>query len=992
MRIINANLGCKLVLGRQSENNRTQVVFDYSDMAAEFPGGLATIVARRPNDTSAHIVDGIVHEGTVAKWTVSDYELAQDGTGKVQLIYSVSNAVAKTKNWTTEIGESLTAVEGTPPEWMDMFNKLIQAAGEVHQVTEQMRTWRNETEALRDEAEEYCNRVIESESQVDTWHDEVLRAAIAVSDDKALVKQWRDETEQFDIGAERASYEAAHAEQAALASQVNAAHSEATAIAKATEAAESARLASLKAAEATEGATTVVNKTAQATNAAGTATAKAAEAALSATQASNSAVSAADSERGAIAKATEAAQSAQTATAKAKQATEAAQTATEKAGDASASARAAHASEISAAESADDALSAEVGANAAKRAAEASATQAGTSERNAGTAAQTAMQKAAEATQSATDAETFAGTATTKAEEAAASAQAAQDAQTAVEQTAEQLADSLEQIAQNTQDIAEHEQYAEATYATKTDLYKKADIIHNTASGAIASFPDGADGHPVDSLKVSIEPVQDLHGYDHPWPAGGGENLLYQPDAKTATHNGITWSANANGSITIAGTATADSLFYYIPNNDGVGPELNGNYRYRNFPFSDTSALSCGILIGDKWFSGYGNTTVSLNNASGQLHQLWYKVVSGTTINITIFPIIYKADATLTSWTPYSNICPISGFEELTVTRTGGNQLIDNPFTSPMMGVSCTLVSNDNSVSLSGTASQTIGFTTARADVKAGVTYTASVDGADSNCVVNLRAFKGSTFVTVLKAFTNSSTITFTPDGSYDIVDMRPTVPGGQTVNNRIIKYSLNIGETPAAYEPHQSTSLPISWQTEAGTVYGGELTVNADGSGSLVVDRATRTLDGTEPGWAINGSSDHPRRTYGYNKNASMGEILTTTEIVSSYVPSAIFKGNDEVEGIYVDAGYLWIRTAPMQGMTAVVNWTTYLSNNPLQVVYKLTTPLTYTLTASQIRTLLGQNNVWADAGDVSVKYNADTKLYIDGKIAELVAQIVNS
>ena len=278
MRIINANLGCKLVLGRQSENNRTQVVFDYSDMAAEFPGGLATIVARRPNDTSAHIVDGIVHEGTVAKWTVSDYELAQDGTGKVQLIYSVSNAVAKTKNWTTEIGESLTAVEGTPPEWMDMFNKLIQAAGEVHQVTEQMRTWRNETEALRDEAEEYCNRVIESESQVDTWHDEVLRAAIAVSDDKALVKQWRDETEQFDIGAERASYEAAHAEQAALASQVNAAHSEATAIAKATEAAESARLASLKAAEATEGATTVVNKTAQATNAAGTATAKAAEA------------------------------------------------------------------------------------------------------------------------------------------------------------------------------------------------------------------------------------------------------------------------------------------------------------------------------------------------------------------------------------------------------------------------------------------------------------------------------------------------------------------------------------------------------------------------------------------------------------------------------------------------------------------------------------------------------------------------------------------
>ena len=30
---------------------------------------------------------------------------------------------------------------------------------------------------------------------------------------------------------------------------------------------------------------------------------------------------------------------------------------------------------------------------------------------------------------------------------------------------------------------------------------------------------------PLKKLKVSVEPVQDLHGYDHPWPAGGGINL-----------------------------------------------------------------------------------------------------------------------------------------------------------------------------------------------------------------------------------------------------------------------------------------------------------------------------------------------------------------------------------------------------------------------------------------------------------------------------------
>ena len=55
--------------------------------------------------------------------------------------------------------------------------------------------------------------------------------------------------------------------------------------------------------------------------------------------------------------------------------------------------------------------------------------------------------------------------------------------------------------------------------------------IIDTASGAIASFPDGS-GLPMRSLVAQINPVQDLHGYDAPWPAGGGSNLFkfpYQP-------------------------------------------------------------------------------------------------------------------------------------------------------------------------------------------------------------------------------------------------------------------------------------------------------------------------------------------------------------------------------------------------------------------------------------------------------------------------------
>jgi hypothetical protein len=50
----------------------------------------------------------------------------------------------------------------------------------------------------------------------------------------------------------------------------------------------------------------------------------------------------------------------------------------------------------------------------------------------------------------------------------------------------------------------------------------------------------------------------------------------------------------------------------------------------------------------------------------------------------------------------------------------------------------------------------------------------------------------------------------------------------------------------------------------------------------------------------------------------------------------------------------------------------------NGQTLVYKLATPQTYQLTGQQLMTLLGSNNVWADTGDVTVTYPADTKLYI--------------
>jgi hypothetical protein len=62
------------------------------------------------------------------------------------------------------------------------------------------------------------------------------------------------------------------------------------------------------------------------------------------------------------------------------------------------------------------------------------------------------------------------------------------------------------------------------------------------------------------------------------------------------------------------------------------------------------------------------------------------------------------------------------------------------------------------------------------------------------------------------------------------------------------------------------------------------------------------------------------------------------------------------------------------------------------VQCVYPLATPITYQLTPTEVRTLLGVNNLWADTGDVAVTYKADTKLYIDNKITQAIANALNA
>ena len=116
----------------------------------------------------------------------------------------------------------------------------------------------------------------------------------------------------------------------------------------------------------------------------------------------------------------------------------------------------------------------------------------------------------------------------------------------------------------------------------------------------------------------------------------------------------------------------------------------------------------------------------------------------------------------------------------------------------------------------------------------------------------------------------------------------------------------IELGTERTAYEAYNGDVYPVSWQTEAGTVYGGTL-------------------------------------------NTVTGVLTVTDANISSYA-------GEELPGAWISD-----RDVYSQGGTPTTG---------AQVVYKLAEPYTVQLTPVQITTLVGENNIWADTGDVSVKY----------------------
>ena len=421
----------------------------------------------------------------------------------------------------------------------------------------------------------------------------------------------------------------------------------------------------------------------------------------------------------------------------------------------------------------------------------------------------------------------------------------------------------------------------------------------DTASGAIASFPDGSDLFDYLSCIVDIDPVQDLHGYDKPWVGGAGKNLF---DESTIYHGYY--------NSTDIDNKTANEAYRTVFIDLSAG----------TYTFS-TTLQYCYILR--VWYDGTNHTinatrgTETFTTTTSGKVGICFRNTSTTTITET-FNTQVETGSTATAWQPYENLCPITGWTGCEVSQAGVNLLTDSYADFSTANSNYAYITD----LLPSNTLATMSFTDKDTTVDVSGCYFGFVNNYSGGSLGNYHW-----------CIANGSVVSRTDnraDNHLEIlcngVFMYPKTE--ETFNKLFSRYNIQVelGSTATPYTPYNGTVYPVSWQTEAGTVYG------------CTVDVVSGVLT-----------------AYPYYASYN-GETL-----VAPWVSSM----DEYIEG----------RT-PTTGA---------------QVVDLGGTPTTYQLDPVQVACLLGQNNVWADCGDIEeVKYKADVQKYIDKKTEELSVAIL--
>ena len=196
-----------------------------------------------------------------------------------------------------------------------------------------------------------------------------------------------------------------------------------------------------------------------------------------------------------------------------------------------------------------------------------------------------------------------------------------------------------------------------------------------TFSGSVVTF-DNPGGATVSALSTAINPVQDLHGYDSPWPAGGGKNLFNFDNlvlskvsiSGTADNFVLTGTDASYNRAEYDCTAFVGKTVYVSAKGTRTGSSSNNTFLATQYKLNGTT-YNTGAMTGQKQYNSSGvsdNVDAVMLFPEGATDAKLFIYVNnassgGVGLTSTVEGLRICA-AQNEPWVPYSNICPISGF------------------------------------------------------------------------------------------------------------------------------------------------------------------------------------------------------------------------------------------------------------------------------------------------------------------------------------------
>lgn len=475
---------------------------------------------------------------------------------------------------------------------------------------------------------------------------------------------------------------------------------------------------------------------------------------------------------------------------------------------------------------------------------------------------------------------------------------------------------------------------------------------------AVASFSDGADDIPVKVLTVNIAPAQS--GSGNPYPPGSGASI-WDEEWELGRYNQDT-GAKVEAQYAIRSKN-------YIP----VSPSTS------YFAYCGSTGLRLFFYNSSKVYLG----TALANNVVFQTPADAYYMTfhSGSQANPVTFyakDISINFPSTVTTYSPYSNVRPISGWTGANVTNTGNN--LANMTSSNIVvgkyinnsGVEAVSVSNYYNaayIQVSPSAKYTASFS-------ASICYF-SVMEYDSDFNFIRRTLYGDNTQTL-----NNCTITTSAITAFIRFGANLTGATISLSDVLAINWMLNSGESALPYEPFGAV-YPVSWQTEAGTVYGGTLDVT---TGLLTIEDVRVDLGSLT--WNYNGTYATLYST-SITDVAVLGANQMAAVMCSHYkaVGNASFNNNgwgsvdNNSIGFVTNGQRLCVKDSNYNGGAL---FKAAIEGRGYYLIYKLAVPQTVPLTPTEVKTMLGANNIFADTGDINIlTYRRD----ITAVIAEALA-----